>query len=389
MLIKDEIDEQEAFSLQAMKYNRKSPYRNVSNDFNFFEFIILTLQKRQRISYEQLIVATFSEDGDVENFIQMLEDNTFADENSVYNFVRETYGTTNKPKTVLRDYPDVVLRLLLITGFVSIQFKGKLLIFPNANKIDYMNDLLAIPIELTEEEKQTANLHFRKLETFNDKLLQVVYKHRQTNVNLDKFDYTQKVTEIIKLYELKEENLVEGINFIGSSRNIIPAFKYIAEPLKLEFYISLLLVFKYGESLGINPNYKADHFGMPISHAAGNKGDIEVYAKDFYWLIEVTLIRNKAQQLNNETTSVIRHFIESKDNFLLKFLSFVAPIIHADTKNYYDYSIVQQRTDKKNLYIKPYSVEEFINITVSKRNLEDMKSYTKQVIEDFKKNLED
>ena len=35
-LIEGKIDEQEAFSLQAIKYNRKSPYRNVSNNFNFF-----------------------------------------------------------------------------------------------------------------------------------------------------------------------------------------------------------------------------------------------------------------------------------------------------------------------------------------------------------------
>ncbi len=39
MLINGEIDEQEAFSIQSMKYNRKNPYRNVSNDFNFFKFI--------------------------------------------------------------------------------------------------------------------------------------------------------------------------------------------------------------------------------------------------------------------------------------------------------------------------------------------------------------
>ena len=33
-LINNEIDEQEAFSIQAMKYKRRSPYRNVSNYFN-------------------------------------------------------------------------------------------------------------------------------------------------------------------------------------------------------------------------------------------------------------------------------------------------------------------------------------------------------------------
>ena len=36
-LINRAIDEQEAFSIQSIKYNRKNPYRNVSNDFNFFD----------------------------------------------------------------------------------------------------------------------------------------------------------------------------------------------------------------------------------------------------------------------------------------------------------------------------------------------------------------
>ena len=39
-LMSNEIDEQEAFSIQAMKYNRRSPYRNVSNKFNYFKFIL-------------------------------------------------------------------------------------------------------------------------------------------------------------------------------------------------------------------------------------------------------------------------------------------------------------------------------------------------------------
>ena len=65
---------------------------------------------------------------------------------------------------------------------------------------------------------------------------------------------------------------------------------------------------------------------------------IEVYSKKLYWLIEVTLIRNKTQQLNSETTSVIRHFLEDNkiNNYLSKYLSFVAPFIHQDTKEFYE-----------------------------------------------------
>jgi hypothetical protein len=74
--------------------------------------------------------------------------------------------------------------------------------------------------------------------------------------------------------------------------------------------------------------------------------------------------------------------------FSEKYLSFVAPIVHTDTKNYYDYSIVQQKTTKYAIYIKPYSIEDFLSITKEKKNFEDMKNYALEVIEQFKKNLD-
>ena len=39
-MIDDELDEQTVFANQAVIYNRRSPFRNVSNDFNYFRFII-------------------------------------------------------------------------------------------------------------------------------------------------------------------------------------------------------------------------------------------------------------------------------------------------------------------------------------------------------------
>ncbi|CRH73666.1 AlwI restriction endonuclease [Chlamydia trachomatis] len=45
-LINNEIDEQTAFANQATIYNRRSPYRNVSNDYNYFKFITKILIER-------------------------------------------------------------------------------------------------------------------------------------------------------------------------------------------------------------------------------------------------------------------------------------------------------------------------------------------------------
>lgn len=388
-LIDNEIDEQEAFSIQAMKYNRRSPYRNVSNDFNYFKFILEVLKQHERISYEQFIISTFSNDGNVKDFLKIINKNSFGELSEVETFLRAKYGANLKIQTILRDYPDVVLRLLVITGFVSIQFRGKVFIYRNIANDDYINDLLSVNVELTDKEKEIPSSYFTKLETYNNQLLKIVGEHREKVVEKDGVEYVQKVSEIIKMYELDEEKIVESIGYIGTSKNIIPAFKYIAEPLKLEFYLSLILALKYGNKFAIRPNYKADYIGLPISHAPGNTGDIEVYSKKLYWLIEVTLIRNKTQQLNSEITSVIRHFLEDNkiNNYLSKYLSFIAPIIHQDTKEFYDYSIVRHKIKDQSFNLKPYSIPEFIDITLTSNNFKDMENYTVQVIEKFRNNL--
>jgi len=347
------------------------------------------LKQRERISYEQFIVSTFSDDGNIKDFLKIIDENIFGEPSEVETFLRVKYGTNLKAQTILRDYPDVVLRLLIITGFVSIQFRGKVFIYRNIANDDYINDLLSVNVELTDKEKENPSLHFAKLETYNNQLLEIVYKHREEVVEKDGVEYVQKVTEIIKMYELDEEKIIESIRYIGTSKNVIPAFKYIAEPLKLEFYLSLILSLKYGKKFAIRPNYKADYIGLPISHAHGNMDDIEVYSKKLYWLIEVTLIRNKTQQLNSETTSVIRHFLENNkiNSYLSKYLSFVAPVVHQDTKEFYDYSIVRHKIKDQSFNLKPYSIPEFIEVTLTSYNFIDMEIYTNQVIEEFRNNL--
>lgn len=389
MLIKNELDEQEAFSIQAMKYNRKSPYRNVSNDFNFFRFILEVLKVKERITYEQFIISTFSRDGDVGVYLKITEENTFADQNNVFPFIKQYYNTNLKAQTILRDYPDVVLRLLIITGFVSVQYKGHVFIYRNIANDNYINELLSIAIEVTDHEKASPLLYFEKLETFNKPLLDVIYKYREVLPDTVGFEYTQKVSEIIKTYELSEAIIVEGIKNIGLPHNPIPAFKYIAEPLKLEFYLSLMLAMKYGNEYAIKPNYKADYIGLPISHAPGNKGDIEVFSETLYWLIEVTLIRNKTQQLNNETTSVIRHFKEDNriNQYTTKYLSFVAPYIHEDTSKFYDFCIVMDKIKDQSLHLKPYSIGDFVSVTLANKNFSDMEEYTNKVLDTFRNNM--
>lgn len=391
-LILGEIDEQEAFSIQAIKYNRNSPYRNVSNDFNFFTFIIKVLlelrKKGKSLSYEQFIVAMFSENGNVNEFIELLENNTFKDFDSVYNFVKKEYKVNTKFKTITQDYPDVVRRVFIISGFTTIRFIGKKLIQINESKLNYIQELLKYDFNLTEEEKTEPLSYFNKLDTQNKALLDLVQGARKEDI-IDGEQYLNKIFSIIDNYEINEAIILESIEKIGTRRTVIDEFKEIPEPLKLEFFISILIALKYGNQYAIRPNYKADHIGKPYSHAPGNKGDIEIFSEEIYWLIEVTLIRNKTQQLNHETANVIRH-LYSNDEFsdrLIKYLSFVAPVIHQDVREFFNYSIVRRRSDEYDVNIKPYDLKEFVEITQVSENFDDMRNYTNGVVEEFRKNL--
>jgi len=391
-LITGEIDEQEAFSIQAIKYNRNSPYRNVSNDFNFFTFIIKVLlelrKKGKSLSYEQFIVAMFSKNGNVNEFIELLENNTFKDFDAVYSFVKKEYKVNTKFKTITQDYPDVVRRVFIISGFTTIRFIGKKLIQINESKLNYIEELLKFDFELLEEEKDNALSYFNKLDTQNEALLNLTQKTRKEDV-IDGEQYLNKIFSIIDNYEINEAIILESIEKIGTRRTVIDEFKEIPEPLKLEFFISILIALKYGKQYAIRPNYKADHIGKPYSHAPGNKGDIEIFSEEIYWLIEVTLIRNKTQQLNHETANVIRH-LYSNDEFsdrLIKYLSFVAPTIHQDVREFFDYSIVKSRSNEYEVSIKPYDLQEFVEVTQVSENFDDMRNYTKGVLEEFRNNL--
>lgn len=391
-LIGGEIDEQEAFSIQAIKYNRKSPYRNVSNDFNFFRFILEVLLKlkdrNKSLSYEQFIVAMFSPNGDVTEFLSIIENNKFKDYDTVYKFAKTNFGATTKIKTITQDYPDVVRRLFIISGFISIRYSGKKLIQVNENKLEYIKELLKFDFSLSDIERTDPESYFDKLNSKNDELIDLVMNHRETD-KIDGETYTNKILDIIKNYNIDESIITESIEKIGTKKTVIEEFKEIPDPLKLEFYISILIALKYGNEFSIRPNYKADHIGKPYSHAPGNMGDIEIYSPTIYWLVEVTLIRNKTQQLNHEITSVVRHLYSNEEfkNHLIKYLSFIAPVIHEDTEEFYDISIIKGQEENYKVNMKPYTMRGFVETTLKKENFSDMEEYTKNVKSDFRERL--
>jgi len=392
-LLSADIDEQEAFSIQAMKFNRKSPYRNVSNDYNFFKLALEVLLDRNSkgkcLSYEQFIILTFNESGEARETIDILEDNAFADYDKVYSFVSEHYGNTNKIKTVTGDYPDVVRRLFIISGFITIRYQGKKFIEINKAKVDYIKDIISVDFNLNKEEKIDDLKYFEKLNEKNNIFIDIALKYREED-KIDADDYTKKIYNIIDNYEITENKIVSGIKNLGQrTEDVHEEFKEIPAPLKLEFYISIFIAIKYKNKFKIRPNYKVDYIGKPYSHAPGNNGDIDVYAGTIYWLIEVTLIRNKTQLLNNETTSIIRHLVSNDEfsNCKSRYLSLIAPIIHDDTEEFLNFAMINENTEQNKVFVKPYDVQSFINTTLKEDNFTDMEEYSKKVHDNFRSKL--
>lgn len=387
-LVSDSIDEQEAFSVQTMLFNRRSPYRNVLNDFNYFYFIINILlflkNIKRELSDQEFVLFLFSKDGNVDDFLYLISKNDFNNID-VYSYITKNYSITTKEKTIMRDYPDVVLRVLRLTGFITIVYKGKQYISINEERLVYIRQLLKIKFVLNETQKEDALAFFTAQDSMYTILKEKILYFRDKQ-KISGVDYTKRIAYIISMYNLNTRIIVDLLN---QKKSNDVYFKYIPEPLKLEFCIALLLYLTYGKEYAIKPNYKIDSLGMPISHAPGNKGDIEVVFFDMYWLIEVTLIGSKAQQLNYETTTTIRHLFSSENiaSMRIKYLSFVAPYIHNDTEEWYKYSICNALDRQNAVYIKPYSIKDFIDVTVAKNNLQDMEEYSKNVIEEFRLRL--
>lgn len=112
----------------------------------------------------------------------------------------------------------------------------------------------------------------------------------------------------------------------------------ISEPLRLEYLLTLALGKIYGvDGLVSNIIYNED--GFPLHCAPGGKCDIQYICEEGSYILEPTMQRSKAQQNNNETTSIARHVRdEYKKNKLKYRVAMVAPAVHTDVVDYFVYA---------------------------------------------------
>ena len=389
-LLNNELEVSEAFALQCMRFWRKSPYRRVLNDYNFFEFILKILLKLKEngksLSYPQFILSLFSDDGNPDDFVKTINNIKLGNDiEAMYNYIVKNYSEIDaehtkvlKQQSVVNDYGNTVFRVLQLTGLISIENKsGILIISINEDRNNFLQYLLNQKFSITEEAKENEEQYFEELGVLPDTLKNGIISYREKESSIIS-NYNAVLEKVVRDYDITETKIITWIKSL-SSNNKDKTFWYIQMPLKLEFYISILIYLKYGNEYIVKPNYKTDDKGIPYQHAPGNIGDINITSNLVNWLVEVTLIRNKTQQFNNETANCIRHLRQGDEPH--KYLSFVAPIVYPDTEEFYKNSIIGMIIeDEENCYIKPYNIDDFVTVTQSRSNLSDMQDYRNDII---------
>lgn len=398
-LVNGKITLSEAFALQSMRFWRKSPYRRVLNDFNFFEFIIdamIELKKKgHRLSYNQLMVGLFSDDGNVNNFLSLLEKNKIGDDaNKAYALVSKKYSQIDaehakaaKMESAFRDYGNTVFRVLQLTGFVTVEYTGVLMLTPNESRMPLYKALKARNFFISESAKEDEEEYFEQLGSFDASLESLVLSYREKE-DYSTSEYNKKIPQIIKSYGLTSDIIEQALVKVSSGdKKGKDTFWFIQDPVKFEFLLTLFVYSYYGDTFVYKPNYICDEAGIPYSHAPGNIGDIEIFNKDNYWLIEATLIRSKNQQMNSETVNLFRHIDDSKDGE--KYLTLVAPYIHDDTKLIFNVAsvITMIKNNMLSLNSEAQTTDEFIGDMKGISYFGTIRSRTRDVLIDLKNKL--
>lgn len=396
-LVNGKITLSEAFAVQSMRFWRKSPYRRVLNDFNFFEFIIDALiewkKKGHRLSINQFNVGLFSDDGNVDDFLKLIEENKIGNDiDNAYSLVRSKYNKIDlfhakvaMQNTAFRDYGNTVFRVLQLTGFISVDYEGILLLSPNENRMDFYKALKEEKFSITELAKEDEKVYFELLGSFDSRLESIVLKYREKEDH-STAEYNTKISKIISSYgltqELIEQYLLRVSYGVNGGRDL---FWFIQAPVKFEFLLTLYMYTYFGDSMVYKPNYKCDEVGIPYSHAPGNIGDIEIFSDKIYLLIEATLIRSKTQQINNETVNLFRHI--DKEHGGDKYLTLVAPYIHDDTKLIFNVASVITMIQSKMLTLSSVAqtTDEFIKTLKKGDYFDNVRNYSHGFIHYLKK----
>ena len=226
-LLKGKISEDEFFALQSLRTNRMSPHRRVLNDFNFCKYLVKLIRSmpNKRISRLQFMVSLFSDNGDVDEMKNILTSNHFGtDYEKAYDFLVSKYSKidsdhdkVNQIDTCFQHYGDTVFRVMLLTGYFSVENNGSvLLISLNPDKMGLFDSLCEFDFQLTDDEKEDPVLFYNKLGGFSSLYEDKIKIYREEGA-LEDADYNEFLLSISEKYDVAIDELITLNNLNGKN----------------------------------------------------------------------------------------------------------------------------------------------------------------------------
>ena len=321
----------------------------------------------------------------------------------IVKFAEEFYGTSDIPEKKINnlfDYGDNTMRYFRLTRYFRIEsdplgynwridlessriaeieqllsiYDGTAFKFKDVSEyLSYISDITkpSLPWEKIDNLKNIAlNLHKLIIETIKTEKISLSKEEAEIlkidittldKVSLEKhISYLRELNRKLKLY-IKKKQLLGNIDKIKEIIEILENQKSLRkiEPESFEKILTEALKILNDELL-IKPNYPMDDEGEPLTHAPGNKPDIECYYETFKAICEVTLNTSNFQWIQ-EGQPVMRHLreFEKKNGFDEEiYCIFVAPKIHKDTYSQFWYS-VKYEYDGRSQKIIPLTAKQF------------------------------
>ncbi len=244
----------------------------------------------------------------------------------------------NTIKDYLSYISDISLPILPFENICNLQEIARSLV----EKIVHFAEVNAI--SFSGKEESIIKKDFEKLS--KEEIEEFITKLRVLNLELK-----EKQTKKILLNDRdKIQNIIDSLKDIKKIKKFAPEQfeKIITEALKI-----------INDEIKIKPNYPVDDSGEPISHASGNKADIECYYKSYNAICEVTLDTSNFQWIR-ESQPVMRHLrdFEIKFSNTNNYCLFISPKIHIDTL-YHFWTSIKHGYNGETQKIIPLTTEQF------------------------------
>ena len=359
--------EEQAFLNSLVKYQRVNPFRKVLNENAPFTLLLKVLQKlkdepvnnNNMISKKEIafiICSPNNDENEIYNKIKNLREKFGFDysDDIIYEICLKDLnakGQENRFKktNILRELPDDFIRKMRMTGLIVLRGYGRFIDY-NSEEIEKINYIFENYSNY--QKYDNAYSYYLYMSKIDNNLINISSKPVSITIE----ESIQKWTSHFDWKTIKTELFILSSHSKLKSKNAI--LKYIDEPTRLEFLVSLALK-KWFPNLIIKPNYLMDDEGLPRRHAGSGIPDIVCCNEDSCSLFEVTLLTGN-QQCVRELPSIGDHLREMRKSDKNAFSVFIAPTIHHRSYEYAEFL-----SFKDNLLIVLYTITQFANVLES------------------------